>query len=120
MDFIKAQLDRIQQQLAGLNASQKMLTAALVAIMVITVVWWGKYAGEAEMVPLLTQSLSAGELGRMQDALAAKGDRILVHADRRIEALSALTFARAMPHVDDGFQALLAQMNPFDSVTKDE
>jgi len=127
MDFIKAQLDRIQQQLNGLNASQKMLTAALVTIMLITVVWWGRYAGEAEMVPLLNQSLSAADIGRMQDALAGKGmtsqvvgDKLLVHADRRIEALSTLTFARAMPRVDDGFKDLLTQMNPFDSVSKDE
>lgn len=127
MDFIKAQLERIQQQLNGLNASQKMLTAALVAIMLLTVVWWGKYAGEAELVPLINQSLAPADIGHMQDALAAKGivnqvtgDKILVHADRRMEALSALTFARAMPHVDDGFKDLLTQMNPFDSVTKDE
>ena len=37
MDFFKSQLDRIQQQLAGLNASQKMLVACLVVIIVMTV-----------------------------------------------------------------------------------
>src|ERR1700680_4561464 len=108
MDFLKAQLDRIQQQLAGLNATQKMLTVALVAIMVITVVWWGKYAGEAEMVPLLNQSLSAAELGRMQDTLQSRGieteisgDKLLVHSDKRLAAMSALTFARALPRISD-------------------
>ena len=90
MDFIKAQLDRIQQQLAGLNATQKMLTASLVAIMLITVVWWGKYAGEAEMVPLVAQSLSVDQIGQMQNVLGMQGiaarrisgDKILVHSDK--------------------------------------
>jgi flagellar biosynthesis/type III secretory pathway M-ring protein FliF/YscJ len=126
MDYIKAQLDRIQQQLAGLNATQKMLTAALVAIMLITVVWWGKYAGEAEMVSLVPQSLSPEQIGNMETVLGGRGivtqvsaDKIMVHADRRIEALSALTFARAMPRLtDDGFQKMLQQMNPFDSADK--
>ena len=126
MDFIKAQLDRIQQQLAGLNATQRMLTASLVAIMLITVVWWGKYAGEAEMVPLVSQSLTPAQIGQMQDILTGRGittqitgDRILVHSDRRLEALSALTFARAMPHLtDEGFKEMLSQMNPFDSEKK--
>ena len=44
MDLLKKQFDRIQQQLAGLNASQKMLTMSLLAIMVMTFLWWGKYA----------------------------------------------------------------------------
>ena len=30
MDFVKSQVDRIQRQLNGLSASQKMLTASLV------------------------------------------------------------------------------------------
>ena len=126
MDFIKAQLDRIQQQIAGLNATQKMLTASLVAIMLITVVWWGKYAGEAELVPLLNQPLTVAQIGQMQGVLGERGittqisgDRILVHSDRRLEALSALTFARAMPKLtDDGFKEMLAQMNPFDPIDK--
>ena len=35
MDYLKAQLERLQQQISGLNASQKMLTATLVAIMLL-------------------------------------------------------------------------------------
>ena len=55
MDFLKSQLDRIQQQLAGLNASQKMLTGSLIVIMVMTLFYWGRYAGSPEMEPLLDQ-----------------------------------------------------------------
>src|SRR5437588_7887398 len=112
MDLLKIQFERLQKQLAGLNASQKMLTAALAAIMVITVVWWGKYAGEAEMVPLLNQSFSANDMGRIQERLDQKGihftvagDKLMVPADRRMEILSDLTYSRLMPHsTQEGFE----------------
>jgi flagellar M-ring protein FliF len=128
MDLLKAQLERIQKQLAGLSASQKMLVAALAAIMVITVVWWGKYAGEAEMVPLLNQAFSAPDLGRVQDELSARGipytvstDKLMVPADRRMEALSDLTYARKMPrNTQEGFDAIVKEMSPFDSQDKQQ
>ena len=104
MDFLKGQLDKIQQQLGGLNASQKMLTGSLVAIMVMTLLWWGRYAGTAEMEPVLSQAFSAGDIGRAQmhlksNGIPAKieGDRILVPADKREEAVAALAFAGLMP-----------------------
>lgn len=126
MDQLKAQLERILKQLAGLTATQKMLTAALTAIMVITVVWWGKYAGEAEMVPLLNQAFSTEDLGRIQQRLDEKGihysvssDKILVPADRRMEILSDLTYSRLMPRsTQEGFDAMLKQMSPFDPEDK--
>ncbi|HEY2586503.1 MAG TPA: flagellar M-ring protein FliF C-terminal domain-containing protein [Tepidisphaeraceae bacterium] len=128
MDLLKAQLERIQKQLTGLNASQKMLVASLAAIMVITVVWWGKYAGEAEMVPLLNQSFSANDLGPIQDRLTTKGisftvsgDKLLVPADRRMEILSDLTYARVMPHnTQAGFDEIVKEMSPFDSQEKQQ
>jgi flagellar biosynthesis/type III secretory pathway M-ring protein FliF/YscJ len=128
MDLLKTQLERIQKQLAGLNASQKMLVAALAAIMVITVVWWGKYAGEAEMVPLLNQSFSATDLGRIQDkltnqgiAFTVSGDKLLVPADKRMQILSELTYARLMPHdTAQGFDSIVKEMSPFDSENKQQ
>ena len=126
MDLLKAQLERIQNQLAGLTATQKMLAAALTAIMVITVVWWGKYAGEAEMVPLLNQSFSPADLGRIQERLDEKGihytvlsDKLSVPADRRMEILSDLTYSRLMPRsTQEGFDSMLKQMSPFDPEDK--
>jgi flagellar biosynthesis/type III secretory pathway M-ring protein FliF/YscJ len=126
MDLLKAQLDRIQKQLGGLSATQKMLTAALTAIMVITVVWWGRYAGEAEMVPLLNQSFTTSDLGRIQGRLDEKGikyttsaDKLLVPSDRRMEILSDLTYSRLMPHsTQEGFDSMLKQMSPFDPEDK--
>lgn len=128
MDLLKVQLERIQKQLAGLNASQKMLVAALAAIMVITVVWWGRYAGEAEMVPLLNQSFSANDLGRIQERLAGEsiafsvsGDKLLVPADKRMQILSELTYARLMPRdTQQGFDSIVKEMGPFDSEHKQE
>ena len=48
MDLVKTQLTRIQQQLAGLSASQKMLTASLLAIIIMTlgVFYLGIFPGQ--------------------------------------------------------------------------
>src|SRR6202051_1286115 len=104
MDLFKAQIDRIQKQLAGLTPSQKMLTAALVAIVVMTLIWWGRYAGEPEMEALLPQAISVDELPRVEMDLDAKGikhtmsgDRLLVPADRKVEAVASLLYAHALP-----------------------
>ena len=59
MDFLKAQLARLQHQFDQLTASQKMLSVSLVAIMVMTLLWRGRYAGQPEMEPLLSIPLSA-------------------------------------------------------------
>src|SRR3954471_9396985 len=95
MEFVKSQFDRIQRQLNGLSASQKMLTGALVAIMVMTLMMWGRYAGEAEFVPVLEQALSQDELSRITTELSAKGityktegAKLLVPEDRRVEAIA--------------------------------
>src|ERR1700751_4598972 len=104
MDLLKAQLDRIQQQLSGLTPSQKMLTGALVAIMVMTLVWWGRYAGEPEMEPVFNSAVSPDDLERITTELTAKGikyavsgDKVLVPADRRVEAFAALSYSRMVP-----------------------
>src|SRR5688572_23531744 len=121
MDFVKNQFQRIQQQLAGLTASQKMLTAALVAVMVMTLLYWGRYAGTAEMVPLLEQSLSASEMGQIQDRLRAgkipfepSGDRLLVPADRQPEILADLTWSKSLPIMtESGFDQIVKKLNPW-------
>src|SRR5579864_6371909 len=127
MDFLKAQLDRIQAQLTGLTATQKMLTASLVAIMAITVILWGKYAGEAEMTPLLNQPFAAADVGRIQQHLHEKdvhfivsGDKILVPADQRMSILADLTYTRLMPtNTSAGFEDIIKQISPWDSEEKE-
>ncbi len=128
MDLFKAQFDRIQKQLAGLTASQKMLTATLVAIMVMTLVWWGRYAGEAEMEPVLDQSFTQEDIGRITNELTARGihfsvaaDRILVPADRKMEALADLTYSQSLPrNTTVGFDDMIGKMSPWDPVDKSQ
>jgi flagellar biosynthesis/type III secretory pathway M-ring protein FliF/YscJ len=120
MDLLKAQLDRLQKQLSGLTSSQKMLTAALVAIMVMTLIWWGKYAGEPEMTPVLDQSFSQDDTARITADLATRGihysisgDRIYVPADRKFEVLAALSYGHLLPrNTETGFDQMVKQMNP--------
>ncbi len=82
MDFLKSQFDRIQAQLSALTPTQKMLTGALVAIMVMTLMWWSRYAGTADMEPVLNQALSQDEMGRMETALVQKNIDFKEAADR--------------------------------------
>lgn len=126
MDAIKAQLLRIQQQLAGLSASQKMLTASLVVIMIMTMFYWSRYAGTSEMDVLLDQSLSPDEISQIKTALASKGikyevtgDRILVPADRKFEAIADLGFMQLLPRdMKSGFDEIVDKMSPLDSESK--
>src|SRR5918999_2184173 len=101
---LRQQLNRISEQLGGLSASQKMLTVCLVAIMLITLVWWGRFAATPEMVPVLDRSISGDEMVRVKAVLAGAGitprvvnDRILVPAERQLDAVGALGYAKALP-----------------------
>src|SRR5918993_1478513 len=124
MDVLKAQLDRLQQQLAGLSVSQKMLAGSLAAIMVITLLWWSRYAAQAEMQPVLPQSFSQQELGPIAQELRAAGikytvagdGRILVPTDKQEEALAVLSYAQVLPaNTSTAFDEMLKQLNPFSS-----
>src|SRR5436305_15321825 len=120
MDLFKAQLDRIQRQLGGLSASQKMLTASLVAIMIMTLVWWGRYAGEPETEPLFTQSIMPDEATRIIAALEAAGikassvgDRLMVPSGDKLKAYSVLAYANALPRDGkDAFEDIVKNINP--------
>jgi flagellar biosynthesis/type III secretory pathway M-ring protein FliF/YscJ len=126
MDLLKGHIDRIQQQLAGLSASQKMLTATLVAIMVMTLFWWGRYAADPEMVVLLDMQMADADLARIPDHLRSKGiparvvgKQIYVPADQHAHALADLGFSRMLPrNTSSAFDAVFAKMNPFDSPDK--
>jgi flagellar biosynthesis/type III secretory pathway M-ring protein FliF/YscJ len=124
MDALKAQFERIRQQLAALTATQKMLVAALVALMVLTVLYWGRYAGNAEMVPVLDQTLTDDDIGPIDQQLKLSGvphtvttdGKILVPADRQSEVLAALMFARVLPQdTHSAFETMSKQINPFSS-----
>jgi flagellar biosynthesis/type III secretory pathway M-ring protein FliF/YscJ len=129
MDAIRQQLLRIQQQLSGLSASQKMLTGSLVVIMIMTMFYWSRYAGTAEMVPLLDQSLTAEEISTIKSSLASKnityqvtGDRIMVPGDKKFEIIADLGYAQLLPRdMKDAFETIvMGNENPFRTTNQSE
>ncbi len=126
MDFLKTQITRIQEQLSGLSATQKMLVVSLLTIMVMTLLWWAHWAAEPEMSPLLDQSLTQDELGQIEMTLGGQsipyktvGDKVYIPAERKIDAMAILGYSQALPHnFDEGFDAMLKEMNWLDSPDK--
>lgn len=126
MDVLKAQLANIKEQLSGLTASQKMLAGAIVVIMVLTLMFWARYAGTAEMATILDQPFSSDEIARVTTKLASRGiryqvqgDRILVPADRRFEVLADLSYDQLLPQdTQTGYDIIAKQMSPWDSSGK--
>ncbi len=126
MDAFKAQFERIKQQLAALTATQKMLVAALVAVMVLTMLYWGKYAGNAEMVAVLDQALSAEDIGAIDRNLTisniphqVENSKVLVPADRKTEILADLMYAELLPQdTHSAFELMSKQLNPFSTASE--
>ncbi len=126
MDVFKNQLARIQQQLGGLTASQRMLSATLVVIMLMTLYWWTHYASQADMEPVLNQAMAADDLTRVTTELQSKGipykiqgDRILVPSERRSEAFATLAYSRLLPNnFKDAFDEMITKSSPLDSSSK--
>ena len=121
MEFVKLQIQRIQEQLSGLSASQKMLSGALLVIMLMTLYWWTLFAGKAEMGPVLDQGLGANDIAVITSRLRGlgiqyevNGDRVLVPIDRRDEVLADLAYLQMLPRdTDSAFNQQLAKSNPF-------
>ncbi|HEX8340845.1 MAG TPA: flagellar M-ring protein FliF C-terminal domain-containing protein [Tepidisphaeraceae bacterium] len=126
MDALKQQLLRIQQQLAGLSASQKMLTGSLIVIMVMTLFSWARFAGSSEMATLIDAPVSAEDLGAIKSMLAGRGikyevqgDRILVPEEKRFEIIADLGYAQLLPRNEtSGFEQIIAKLTPFDPASK--
>jgi flagellar biosynthesis/type III secretory pathway M-ring protein FliF/YscJ len=104
MEAFKQQLQRIQQQLAGLTATQRMLVFSLVAVMVLTVLLWSRYAATPDMVPLLNQAVRDADLVQIQSAIQARGinirttgGNVMVSPDDRLRALAVITSQNLLP-----------------------
>jgi flagellar biosynthesis/type III secretory pathway M-ring protein FliF/YscJ len=124
MDFLKSQLDRVQQQLAGLTASQKMLAACLVAIMVMTVAYWGRQAGNSEMAPLYREALDPADAAKLKQFLLGHGigaeigsdNFVSVPAAKLNEALATVALSDLMPKASTiNFESFMKGINPFNS-----
>lgn len=128
MDALKAQLAKLQQQFAALNASQRMLVGTLVAVMALTLLYWSKYAGSPDMVPVLDSALTSDQIGRIDNALDSRGikhsvvgGKVLVPADQKAEAVANLMYAEALP--DDktsAFEEMSKQLTIFSSPSDHE
>lgn len=99
METLKAQLEKIREQVGALTVSQKMLVASLVTIMVMTMYFWGRYAGEAEMTPLFAKAVAPEDLTRITSHLTGKGikhrataSQVFVPVDRKLEIVAELGF----------------------------
>jgi flagellar biosynthesis/type III secretory pathway M-ring protein FliF/YscJ len=129
MDFVKVQFEKIKEQLGGLNSSQRMLAGSLAVIMVMTLLWWSRYAGTAEMEDLLGQDFTGEDLSKVTLLLDSKGiprkvngARVQVPADRRMEALALLTYEQIGPSdTSAGFDDIIAKMDsPWNTQVKQD
>ncbi len=127
MDFFKQQFLGIQQQFGGLTLTQRMLAASLVAIMVMTVLYWGRYASTPDMVAIFDQGFAPDKATRMLAVLEGRGikatvnggGQILVPTDKMPAALSAVAFNRLQPsNSSDAVDKIVSQMTMWDPATK--
>jgi flagellar biosynthesis/type III secretory pathway M-ring protein FliF/YscJ len=123
VDLIRQQLDRIQNQLAGLSLSQKMLAFALVAIAGMTLWYWTSRASQRDMVALFAQGTSPDDAARTTSALEAAGipyemrnGLVMVSPARSTEAWSTIAFSQALPgNSPQAFDTMLAGVTPWES-----
>ncbi len=128
MDFLRNQFLRIQLQLKALSATQRMLAGSLVVIMVMTLFYWTKYAGDAEMEPVLDQALAAEDVSRIQAALQSKGipfknvgDRLMVPTDRKMEVMADLAYAQLLPRdTKSAFDEIISKTSPLDTSSREQ
>lgn len=119
MDFFKNQAVKIREQLSGLSQSQKMLAGALAVILVMSLLWWGKYASTAEMEAVLEQDFSAEDISRVTAQIASRGisykvmgNRIHVASDRKFEVLAMLGYEQLLPRdTASGFDEIITRMD---------
>jgi flagellar M-ring protein FliF len=119
MDFLKSQALKIREQLAGLTQSQRMLAGSLAVIMVMSLVWWSRYAATAEMEDVLPQDFSPEQITAVVTQVASRnipykvvGSRVQVATDRKFEALALLTYEQLMPQdTANGFDEIVQKMD---------
>jgi flagellar M-ring protein FliF len=126
MEQIRQALLRLQDQLRGLTSTQKMLVGALAVIVVMTLLYWGRFASDRELAPLLNTALSSEEQARITSALSGAGiqfelqnGRIMVAKDKAMAAWGELSFVGALPENSqasfDEMIKVFDKINLFDS-----
>ena len=117
----------LRRHLAALSPAQKLAAATIVLVMLGSA-WWvnsPRVASRSGMEPILDQPFSTAELISITERLRTqkvphevRDGKVLVPADRRMDALSDLYYADALRGTEDGFDALVKQMSAWDSPSK--
>jgi flagellar biosynthesis/type III secretory pathway M-ring protein FliF/YscJ len=127
MDFLRQQLERLRQQLSVLSATQKMLVAALAALMVLTVMYWGRYAATPERVAVLDQPFPPEQAVQLVSQLERAGvaaelasdGRVMVPADKQQQAFSMVAYNRMLPsNSSAAVDKIVGQMTVWDGAAK--
>jgi flagellar biosynthesis/type III secretory pathway M-ring protein FliF/YscJ len=98
-------MDAKANPISALTGIQKILVAVLIAIVVLTAVFWALHAPHLKMVSILgDQTLDESDIGPIERELelanvphSVESGKIMVPADRRAEVLAKLMFARVLP-----------------------
>ncbi len=115
MDFIRRWLTQIQVQLGQLSFSLKLAIGCMVALLGAIIFVVALYASQPEMVPLLDQATPPADRAAITADLRSRNinfqirnDRIMVPAERQMEALAALQLRQLLPKdTTEGFRALI-------------
>lgn len=121
METLRQTLSQIQQQLAQLNASQRVAIALCAVIVGGSLIWLMEYAGEPEMIPILAQDLTSEQIENAVVALRAegikaekRGNRVVVQPIHRSRAIMELSRSGILPEdTSVGFSELMAESDPF-------
>jgi len=104
MEFIRKALAQVQEHLANLDASQKMLLVICVAGITAGLVWLFHWSGQPELVPLLDQPFTPAELGRIENQLdlsdvyyKVEGGKVLVQRKDQDRLIAKLQLAKVLP-----------------------
>jgi flagellar biosynthesis/type III secretory pathway M-ring protein FliF/YscJ len=124
MEFLKAQVIQIGEQLRGMSVSQKIAIVLLLVILAAGMYGLIRWGGQSEWMPLLDQSFTADQLQRISGELMTlggiqtkvEGDRLLVRGDddRRRQLIAVLAQRGALPRdTSMGYAALIRENSVF-------
>jgi flagellar biosynthesis/type III secretory pathway M-ring protein FliF/YscJ len=126
---LKSQWGRAGTSLARLSPVQRRLALTLVTVMIATGAWWSVRSvrsAASAMEPVLAQKFADADVVQITDHLRARGvttelrdGRILVPADRKLDALSDLIYSELLAgNTESGFDALIKQTSVWDTPSK--
>lgn len=121
MDFLRKLILQTQAHLQGLTPSQRLAIGACAGLIVVSIFMLVNWAGQADMVPLFDQSITADELGPIRQQLdadgtdyAIEGDRILVPADSVLRLQARLAQSSTLPgDISVTFEKLISESSPW-------